>query len=692
MPGNDDLFAGFQVGNKIVAGANPVTINEKNEAVDNSDLFDGMQIGRDIISKAELSPFPEGRDVTRAAQELPELGGGGLLHGEDKAKIAAIAPVLLATTAPEEVADILTSNFENIGISQDPGGNLLAANNKTGSQVIINRPGLSKQDLMQFLGIASAFTPAGRVAAGAGGLAAKVGLGALTGGATQTGIEVAQQAAGGQVDAGEIGLATATGGASEAVLPAAKALLRGRSKGLQNVGADVLEETIDRVKPAMDAQSGVKGVTGIDVPLFQAQQTLNPTALIKQRLIPQLDAGAVKATKALEQQNKQSFDAVMSMIDTIAPSSSVSTGAKRLRTAATMAVDAGKERRAAATRGLYDEAMSAGADVNLSPVRSVINKALQDAPEGGKFARDINKVSQLIEKSDGSTASLRQLQKAKFEIDEMIEGSMESSLGRTTKRDVVEIKKALVDQMEIASPLYKDANEEFARLSPAVKDLEDSIIGTVSKSKDVALKNVSKRLFDATESNPEVIKDARKVIEAVDPGAWDDIMRVEFQRRVGGLTTLAEDMPGEMAGNLPGQLRRALFGNPAQRSTLLAGMTKEQRKNFVYLDEVLRRASAGRAAGSPTVPFAEVVKELRGTAGVIRDAIFRPLAATKELGEDALLNKNISKLADVMFNPKWQPTMRQLRSVNPQSKKAADIMEKLINTAKPTAQTISEEE
>ena len=142
--------------------------------------------------------FPEQREETRAAQELPELGRGGLLAGEDKVKAAAVAPALLTATDPQEIASILTSNFPNIGIAQDPGGNLIAANNATGTQVVLNKPGLSQLDLLQGLGIASAFFPA---SAGISG----VSRGALTqlagrGAATQAGIEGLQAASGGEFD------------------------------------------------------------------------------------------------------------------------------------------------------------------------------------------------------------------------------------------------------------------------------------------------------------------------------------------------------------------------------------------------------------------------------------------------------------------------------------------------------------
>ena len=77
---------------------------------------------------------------TRATRELPEIGQGGLLFGESDAKIGAITPALLTTTNPQEMAQILQSNFENIGIKSDEKGNLIAANNKTGAKVVLNKP------------------------------------------------------------------------------------------------------------------------------------------------------------------------------------------------------------------------------------------------------------------------------------------------------------------------------------------------------------------------------------------------------------------------------------------------------------------------------------------------------------------------------------------------------------------------
>jgi hypothetical protein len=643
-------------------------------------------IGQAPLAQPAVSPFPEERGETRAAQELPELGAGGLLAGEDQLKVGALSPVLLATTDTGEIANILTKNFPNIGIAQDPGGNLIARNNRSGAQVILNAPGISQLDVLQGLGIIATFTPAGRLAAIPATVGKKAITGAVTSGLTQAAIEGIQSKVGGELNEEEVALAAALGGVAETVVPAIQSIRQSRQASKLDVARGEIAETVERIRPAREAQAAVQEATGVEVPLFQAQQTLQPSTLLKQRLVPQLDAGAKKAAASLEQQNKQAFDATSELINTIAPAEVVATGARRFRTAAQTALEAGKQRRSEAVRPLFEEALNAGGDVDLKPVTDLVEESLRDAPKTGKIASNINKVKDLLVGEAGKKPTLRQLQKAKFEIDDMLEAFGENALGNTTKREVLQIQQTLVDQMEQASPLFKSANEEFKRLSPAVTELQDSIIGAVSKVDDTSLKNISRRIFDVAESNPQVVRNARAVIDKVDPGAWDDLMRTEFQRRFAGIETLAEDIPGELVGNVPGQLRRAIFGNPEQRRTLLAGMTSEQRKNFVYLDEVLRRASAGRQAGSPTAPFGEVLDRLKGTAGVLRDMILRPLESLQKTGERGLFDRNVSKLADVLFNPKWEPKLKQLRSLNPRSEKAEQIMSELINAAKAAPQ------
>ena len=640
-------------------------------------------VSYDEAKKLTTTPYPEKRGETQAVKELPELGemgGGGIVHKDNDGKLKWLVPTLLTTTNPREIGDILTKNFDYIGMQEDPGGNLLLANNETGDKVVINKPGISQTDILKLLGIGTAFFPASKLASIGTGLAAKVGLGAAAAGGTQYGIEKAQESMGGSLDKDEIALALVLGGASETIGPLIKRYKDARLAGDLDVARSELAEAIKKVNPSKAALSAIEDATGIKVGLFKGQKTMNPSSLLKQRLLPQLEAGAEVAAKRLQEQNESVFNATKELVDTISPPSAIISGSKNFRNAALKSIEKAKNNRRLLTEADYKEAFKSGADVNLDSVRSFIASELADSPPGSKLLKMLNKVDGVI----GGEPTLRQLQKAKFEIDDMLEDVGSSALRKDNRRILTYIQKNLVDSMSEASPLYKAANSKFESLSPSVTNIED-ILGSAANVSDDKLKLISKKIFDPSQTNPEVIKTARKLIDEADPTAWNDLMRVELQRRIGGMQTLVEDLPGELVGNVPAQLRRVIYGNPEQRRTFLSALRPEQRKNFVYLEDVLRRASAGRQAGSPTAPFQAAMDKMRGSAAALRDMVFRPIQSAQKVGEQGLFDRNVSRLTEVLFDPNWEPSLRKLRHMNPESNASFDLLKEIL---KPSPQAL----
>lgn len=185
--------------------------------------------------------------------DIPEIGSGGLLSGEDSARVAAISPVLLTTTDPQEMGQILTSNFPNVGVSQTPEGRLIAVNNATGATVELNKPGFSNLDVMQGLGLAAAFAPTGRIAQagtagarlGAGVLARRAAQSAVGSGAIEAGLQGAQQLAGGEFNPEDVALTAGLGGAGEVAAPVVGGLAR-TVKAAPRRLADVADEPLQR--------------------------------------------------------------------------------------------------------------------------------------------------------------------------------------------------------------------------------------------------------------------------------------------------------------------------------------------------------------------------------------------------------------------------------------------------------------
>ena len=197
--------------------------------------LDALQSGGGVSLSSIASNLGQQREesVAETAQQarinaLPEIGQGGLLAGENKLKIAGTAAAILTATNPNEIASILTESFPNVGVSrqppteENPDGRVIAVNNDTGAAVELNKPGLSQLDVLQFLGIGAAFTPAGKAAA----TGATIGQAALRGGAAsgaiQAGIEGVQSLLGGEAEAEEVALAAGLGAAGELLLPAIK--------------------------------------------------------------------------------------------------------------------------------------------------------------------------------------------------------------------------------------------------------------------------------------------------------------------------------------------------------------------------------------------------------------------------------------------------------------------------------------
>lgn len=167
---------------------------------------------------------------TPEQRALPGLLDSGILNGEDGTKAAMIAPVLLTTTNPDEITQIITSNFPNIQATynKDAQGNVypILVNTKTGVQTVVNKPGLDKMDLAQAGGIAAAYAPAGK---GATALSV-AGRSAATEGVMQG----AQAASGGEFDEDEVALSAGLGGllkGAEDVAATGYRALRGKMAG-----------------------------------------------------------------------------------------------------------------------------------------------------------------------------------------------------------------------------------------------------------------------------------------------------------------------------------------------------------------------------------------------------------------------------------------------------------------------------
>jgi len=196
----------------------------------------GVDVG---LTPEKIQQLPELTNASRALQgrvaapPTPELGALGLGGAEQAVTRAgentSQAALNLLTTDPVELADILTTRFpEDIEVSISPEGVPVASNKHTGEQFVINKPGFSPMDVLQGVGLIAAYSPAGKFASApfaavkdtlvgtarhkALTVASRgaAGRGMLAEGATEYGIQKAQEAGGGKMDVGEVAFSALT--------------------------------------------------------------------------------------------------------------------------------------------------------------------------------------------------------------------------------------------------------------------------------------------------------------------------------------------------------------------------------------------------------------------------------------------------------------------------------------------------
>lgn len=604
---------------------------------------------------------------TDATRDLPELGQGGLLSNRSLGEVNAIASVLISTTDPREIGQILTNQFPEIGIQEDEAGNLIAGNNETGAKVVINKPGASMLDVLQAIGIGSQFIPSAQVAALGRTTLQKAGIAAAGAGVTQGAVEAAQAATGGEFDEDEIALAVALGGASETLVPIVQNFRRSRIEKQAQAAGEQIEDVADNVSRGTEASES----TGIE--LTPAQRTAIPSQLDRQALIAQLPGGTADSVRFLRRQNAQSAQAVEDVLIQIAPDEAVTGAQEQLRTASQRAIEAAKQVRAEKASPFYEAAKAENAEVDLTPVTALIDETLAEFPESGQVAKAFKRVQKML----GSGSGVRVLHNTKLEIDQMIDKVGDGSLGNTTKSQLGDLKNLLLDQMDEASDLYRQARETFEAASPPVNRITDSIVGKIASLDDVQLRQVTGLIFNPNDT-ARAVTAAKKAIQEVDPDAWNAIFRAEIERRLGNARTNLGDGQVE---NLPRQMLSAIFGNEKSKQVLISGADGEVKKNLKYLETALSRAAKGRTQGSQTAARTEILREIRDSSTAISQWFRSPIDSLRGIGEEAAFDAKVRAMAKAMFDPEFKPEMAKIRKLDVDSPAAGRALFQLFDDA-----------
>ena len=327
-------------------------------------------------------------------------------------------------------------------------------------------------------------------------------------------------------------------------------------------------------------------------------------------------------------------------------------------------------------RPIYNKAFTEASSVDIKPVIDFIDGKLATAK--GKIRSDLIKAKETLQTPDlpkGKPAkfdtSLKGLHDANLEFGDIIDSARETGLGNTSKRNMTQIKKALLEQMDKASPDYKKARGIFSEESIMPGAFKKSKIEALSKLEGDAVEKASYKIFSPSQSSPEIIDITKQaIIKHGGQGAWDDLMKVHLKKAF-------RDVVKTRTTNIGGMLHKRLWVDMDQRAILKAGMSKEQFGVFKDFMTVLEKAGLTAGRESTTAPrlvsMAEMEREAKGLIGRLGETIAMPLRTPKrvmaQIGVRLKTERYQKKLAEAMVSEKSAAQLKQMIGLNPKSQR-----------------------
>ncbi len=526
--------------------------------------------------------FTGNKRATELTDSLPELSqANGLLAGEDQATALRIAPTLLTTTDPDEIAKIITENFPNVGqtFNKDGEGNVfpVLVNNQTGAATVINRPGLSGFDVMQGLGMASLFAPATRAASVAGT--------AIAGGATSAAMQGAQAAEGGEFNPLDVAVDTVLGAGGKSL------------ENLGGVGARLATGSADSELVDAGTAAGIPILTTDALPPRTfAQRNLQSLS----EKVPVAGTGPVRLKQQEARQAAvDKFTEDYGVFDDAVIVRSLKENSDRVKRAAGAVLQSAEQKiqgevRADRTVGAV---ITAFEELNKKGVISTDSKTVQDLRE--LFA---------TLQTPQTFSTLKENRTLFREITEAVDPAGRSQLPSNAKRLFSEINARMTADLTNAAR-QNLTPKEFAKWRKAnavyaneAKTLTRTRIKNVLDVGDVTPEKVNNLLFSRNRSDLELLHRS---------------LTPEGRRnaRASIISSIAEKLNARRDGLTPDTFTNAVKANQKQIDVFFRGSERRRLDGLMKALDATRRAQ--QAEASP--PTGQTVLGALGLAGLVTD-------------------------------------------------------------------------
>ncbi len=441
---------------------------------------------------------------------------------------------------------------------------------------------------------------------------------------------------------------------------------QGLTQGVTALASRRAARDLGKLNPEATAELMAKAQAA-GVQLTPAEATNLPSLKAQQKMLGNLtDTADTMGDFYRKRADTQIAPAVERTLRGISEVDSPEAAAELTRAAGKTAMNDVAANRAAQASPLYKRAFETAKPVNVTQVIGTIDQKLKTAK--GPIAASLQKARELLFDGDAPDARLIGLHQAKLALDDMIEGARESGLGRTAKRELVDVKNQLVQAMDRASPDYQAARAIFSDLSPGVDRVREGVAGVIAELPDSQLRLAAGKLFSPGNIGPNDAGRAMAQIEKANPDAANAIRRAWLEDKwlQAGKETLES---GGAPVNQGAKWRQALMGDPKQRRILEATLKPEQFKAVADLSEVLAAAGRVKPLGSDTAWNQELMRAERESA---RPWVSRALGmlSRKEVESwftERALSKRAGQLAEIVTSPEGMARLKELKQlgVNP---------------------------
>jgi hypothetical protein len=454
------------------------------------------------------------------------------------------------------------------------------------------------------------------------------------------------------------------------------ATTEGIGAGLNVLGMRGAAKDIGKLDPvAVGDLSSKAQKVGID--LAPAELTNLNSLKARQKALGNLSDSADTMQSWYQKRQGQVSSAIDNFLQSISPVDAAETAGDMGVSAAGKAVDSVTAARAAKASPLYREAFGSGAAVDTAPVLARIQEMSAKAPDKGNIRSALQRAGDLLTEAGPNgtrvpTSDLERLHIAKMELDDMIAGTRESSLGNTAKARVTEIKNQLLQQMDAASPKYGEARAIYADLSPGLERVKEGLTGKVSDLGQLQAQKAAQTLFGPS-SGPQAITEAKAQLQQASPEAWQALKRSFIQDAFESAQKETASNAGGIV-NVGGKFRSLLLGTPQAAKRIEAALEPGEFSALKDLGEVLDAAGRVKPIMSDTAWNQELMRRARdeATPWVAKAAKIglSPLQWGNMIS-DALtersLAKNSAKMAEAVTSPDGMKQLRELRMLSPTS-------------------------